>query len=485
VRQLVTESLVLASLGAMAGLALAWWLTRLVSAFHVPLPIPIVIALRLDLRAVLFTAGAAVVAAVAAGLMPALSASRPDLTAELRGDAAGTPRAGRRVTLRDGLVAGQIAVTLTLLVAAALLTRSLLASQKARVGFDPGGIALVSTQLGMAGYDEPRASALFAEALARVRALPGVQQAALAGQWPFSINFSTHQVFVPDVQRPGDKTTPIQVTYVSPEYFETIGVPILQGRGFTDADTPQSPKVVVVNETMARKYWPGRSPLGRRIRLRTSDGPTFEVVGVAANHNLHTVGESPQPYIHFSALQRPDNGYAVMARTRGDEAALVNDIRRILLELEPATVFIDQATMRGQMATTLFPLTAGSWLVGMIGATAMVLAAIGLYGAVAYSVARRTREIGIRMAIGAGRGGVLWLVMRQGLRVALAGIAVGAVLAGGVAMALRSVLYGVTPADPLAWGAAVIVLFTTAALANFIPARRAARVDPSIALRTE
>ncbi len=485
VRQLVTESLVIAALGATAGIGLAFWLTRLLADVHVPIPIPVVIALGLDARALVFTTGATVVAALAAGLVPALRASRPDLVMELRGDAAGVAQGLGGFTLRDALVAGQVAFTLTLLVAAALLMRSLAASQQARIGFDPGGIALVSTDLGMAGYDDTRGQAVFNEALARVRALPGVQQAALAARWPFSINFTQQQFYLPDVHTPGDKPATLQVTWVSPEYFETLGVPILGGRTFAASDTPGSPGVAIVNDTMARRYWPGQSALGRRLRLRGPDGPAFEVVGVAADHKVQTVGEAPQPYVHFATTQRVGNGYAIMARTRGDAGALVADIQRVMIGIEPNVVFIDHQTMAAQVDATLFPVRAGSWLIGLVGAIAMVLAAVGLYGAIAYSVARRTREIGIRMAIGAERGGVLRLVMRQGLRVALAGIAAGAVLATGVAFVIRGWLYGITAADPVAWGAAVGLVLATTAVANVIPARRASLVDPSIALRAE
>jgi predicted permease len=404
---------------------------------------------------------------------------------DLRGGVTLASAGGRRWTLRDGLVAGQMAVTVVLLIAAALLTRSLSAAGRADVGFRTDGLAILGLDLQSAGYDAVRGRHFYGAALDRLRLLPGVQQAALSSRLPFSVNWNVEQIWVPGVHQPGDRGTPTHNARVSAEYFETLGVPLLEGRLFTDADTPDTPPVLVINETMARRYWPNESAIGRRIRLRDETGPLFEVVGVVASHKVQTVGEVEKPYMHFAYSQQPGLYQVLVVRGRGDAEALLAEAGRELLAMEPHLLFVDNQTMDAQIAATLYPLRAAAALVGLSGVVALVLAAVGLYGVIAYSVARRTREIGIRMALGAARGGVLGLVMRQGLTVAGAGLLVGCALAAAAARALSGVLYGVTAGDPLAWAGASALLLGVAALANAVPASRAARLDPNVALRTE
>ena len=316
-------------------------------------------------------------------------------------------------------------------------------------------------------------------------ALPGVEAAALAARLPFSINFNVGQFHIPGHTSPNDLGFSLQNTRVSADYFRAIGVPILQGRGFNESDTPKSQNVIVINETMAKRFWKDRSPLGERIRLRTADGPAFEIVGISADHRIRTVGEPPEPYVHFAASQQMNFFQIILARTSGDARRLVEDIRRELTALEPGVPILDSQTMEAQVAATLLPIRVGLWVVSAVGAVALLLAAVGLYGVIAYSVSRRTREIGIRMALGARPAAVLSLVMRQGLTVAAAGLVLGGLLAIAATRALSGMLYGVSLADPIAWITAVAALLGAATLANFLPARRAARVDPSVALRTE
>jgi predicted permease len=485
IRQLITESLVIAGIGAGAGVLLAWALMRAAMSPSLPIPIPLAFALQLDARVLAFTVGVTLAAGLAAGLAPALRASKFDLVGELKGDMAIARAGGRRVTLRDALVSAQIAVTTVLLVVAGLLSHSLLQAGKARIGFRTEGVAVVSAELDMLGYSAERGRSFWEQALLRVRALPGVESAALTERSPFAINYNRSPVFLPDRSQAGDHGFSIDVTRVSPEYFSTLGIPILQGRGFTSADTPGSPGVALINEAMARKFWPNEAAIGKHLRTRTLDGPEFEVVGITADYKLSTVGESPTPYIHFAQTQRPRNGYEVLARTSGDPAALLAAVRRELLALEPNLVFLQNQTMEMQVGATLFPARAGAWSVSAVGVVAMALAAIGLYGVIAYSVARRTREIGIRMALGARPSAVLGLVMRQGLALVGAGLVVGILLAAAAGRALSGALYGIGAGDPAAWAAAAFVLIGVSTLANLIPARRAARVAPSTALRTE
>jgi predicted permease len=489
VRQLVTESLVMSLIGAVAGTLLAWWATRAAASLSLPLPIPLVFDLRIDGRVLLFTLFASLIAGVLAGLAPAIQASKPSLVADLRGEQVVSRgyawMGGHRLMQRDVLVAGQIAVTAMLLVVAALLTRSLVAAQRTNVGFAVDQLALISMDTGMLRYSELRRDQFYDNALERVRAIPGVQAAALATRVPFSLNVNRWDIWVPGRHQPGDHGEIVDVTTVSPEYFETIGVQIVDGRPFNVDDRPNTPFVAVVNETMARRYWPGESAIGKTFRSRNSGGPVFQIVGVSADHKVGSVGEGPTPFLHVARTQRPNSYSAVIARTRGDATMLLRDMRRELLALEPNLVFVENQTMEAEVGATLFPVRAGAWLVGSVGLVAMVLAAIGLYGVIAYSVARRTREIGIRMALGARRSSVVALVLQQGLFVALFGMVVGCVLAFFAARLVAGVLYGVGVGDPVSWAAAVLTLFTASALANLIPAWRASRVDPSVALRIE
>jgi predicted permease len=378
-----------------------------------------------------------------------------------------------------------MATTAVLLVTAGLLARSVLAARGADVGFRTEGLAVVSADLALARYDEARAEQYWRRALERVSSLPGVEAAALAARLPFSINFNVEQFHVPGHRSPNDLGFSLQNTRVSADYFKTIGVPILQGRGFNESDTANSPKVIVINETMAKRFWNDRSPLGERVHLRAPDGPAFEIIGIAADHRIRTVGEPPEPYVHFAASQQMNEYQVLLARTGSDARRLVEDIRRELTSLEPNVPILDSQTMEAQVAATLLPVRVGLWVVSAVGIVALLLAAVGLYGVIAYSVSRRTREIGIRMALGARPGAVLSLVMRQGLTVAAVGVVLGGLLAVVATRALAGMLYGVSLADPIAWLTAVAALLGAATLANLLPARRAARVDPSVALRSE
>jgi predicted permease len=485
VQQLLSESLVMAVLGAAAGVALAWALTQAAMSISLPIPIPVSFALRIDSRVLLFTAGVAMLAALIAGLAPALKATRPNLVTELKSDVAGARVGVRRWTFRDGLVVTQIAVTMVLLVAAGLLTRSLSAAQRVGIGFEPEGLAIVSMEMSMVGYNDSRAKEFYDRALERIRAIPGVTSAALASRLPFSIDYNRNNLFFADRHGPNDKGVVVDVARVSPEYFATLGVPIVQGRNFSAADTPESPGVAIINEAMARKYWPNQDPLGKRFRATTYTGPQYEVVGVSVDYKVSTIGEAATPYVLYAVSQRPDSSQMIMGRTRGDASALVAAMRRELLALEPNVLFLDNQTMSTQVAATLLPAKAGAIGVSAVGVVAMLLASIGLYGVIAYSVARRTREIGIRMALGANRSAVVGLVMRQGLGIAAVGVAIGTLLSLGAAKAVAGALYGVSFVDPVAWLTATATLLTVATLANVIPARRASVVNPSIALRSE
>ena len=492
IRQLVTETLVLSTLGAVAATVLAWWLTRLASAISLPSLIPFAFNLRIDARVLVFTLATTVIAALVAGLVPALMASRPNLVAELRGEQGAVGAAGRRWTLGDALVAGQMSITAVLLVVAALLTRSVLAAQRANLGFPVDRIALVSVDASQLRYPRQRVELFFDQVVARVRALSGVEAVGLTTRPPFSVNYNRWEIWIPAIHRPGEKGTVVDVTNVSSDYFKAMDVPIVAGRTFTDDDRPDTPRVAVINEAMARKFWPNQSAIGQTFRSRNSEGPVFQIVGVAADHKVTNVGEAPTPFLHVSRRQQPNSYSAIIARTRGDSGALLRDMRREIHAVEPTLAFLENQTMEDEVGMTLFPVRASAWLVSAIGLVAMLLAAVGLYGVIAYSVARRTREIGIRMALGARSATVVGSVMRQGLLIAALGLAAG-VTAAVIVLYLVSTfapwaidgLYGIRVSDPASWFSAAAILLAVSFVANLIPAWRAAKVHPSEALRTE
>jgi len=307
----------------------------------------------------------------------------------------------------------------------------------------------VSTDTGMLRYSPARSLQFYNQALDRVRAIPGVESAALATRVPFSVNVSRwDDIWIPGRHQPGQTGDTIDVTRVSADYFKTVGVAIVQGRGFTDDDRPETPKVAVVNETFAHRYWPDESAIGKTFHTRGGAGPAFQIVGVAADHKVSTVGEAPTPFIHVARSQQPNAYNAIIARTRGDANALLRDMRRELLALEPNLVFFENQTMEAEMGATLFPVRAEALVVSSVGVVAMLLAAIGLYGVIAYSVSRRTREIGIRMALGASASTVLRLVMRQGLIVAATGLGGGVVVGCAVALLARSQISGMLYGEP-------------------------------------
>ena len=486
VRQMLIEGLVIGLSGALVAVGVAWALLQAVRAIDLPIPGDFVLDVRLDRRVLLFAVLIAAVAGVVAALTPAWKASSPHLAGDLRGDAPTAKLAGRRWALRDALVVGQLALTAVLLVVAGLLLRSFGASRAADVGFRIDGLAVLSADLDMMRYSPERSQQFWTQALDRVRALPGVESAAVVTpRMPLEVNFNQTSIRIDGKEYgPDDRGETVAEVAVSPEYFATMGIPVVEGRNFAVSDREGAPLVAVVNESMARRFWPTSSAVGRTFRLSFGTGQ-YTVIGVTRDHRVHTVAENPTPYLHFSALQRPSRFNHLLARTSGDAEALVFAMRRELLTLEPGLVFISSSTMEKSLETSLLPARVSAVLAAGFGGLGTLLAAIGLYGVIAFSVTRRTREIGVRMAIGADRRRVLGLIMRQGLVLVVVGAVAGLALAAAAAQVLSGVLYGVGAFDPVAWTMALAVLAASAALANFVPALRAMRVNPVTALRAE
>ena len=486
IRQLLVEGAVLGLLGATAAVGFAWVVIRALVGVELPLPVQVVLDIGLDWRVLTFAVAVAVGAGMLASLLPALKASAPSLVSDLRGEVPAGRLGRRRVALRDALVVVQVAFTVVLLVVAGLLLRSLAKSQVADVGFQPERLALLSFDTDMVRYEPERGLRFWEEAVARVRNMPGVVAAATASpSIPFELNFNNQELLVDSrTYAEGQRGEVIENTAVSTGYLETLGLRLIEGRDIADSDRPDTPLVALVNEAMARRYWNGQSAVGRTFTAARTTR-TYRIVGVVANQKFHGVLEEPVPYVYFAAPQRPARYNYLLARTAGDPNEVLVRMRRELLQLEPGLVFMGNSTMADNLAMSLMPARVGAWLATGFGALGTLLAAIGLYGVIAFSVARRTREIGVRMALGAQPSGVLGLVMRQGFGLAGVGLAIGAVLAAAAASALSGLLYGITPFDPVAWALAVVTLLGAAGLANLVPARRAMRVDPMTALRTE
>ena len=486
VRQLMTESLVLATLGGVMGVALAYWAARVLSAAQPPLPIPIRFAYELDTSVMAFAIFVSLATAVLFGLVPAFRASRPNLVPALKGEAIGiNDPTKRRFTLSNALVVGQLAISLVLLVAGALLTRGLIEAQRTDVGFDASRVATLGFNLQMNNYSLERAQALQRQLLESLPALPGVQYVTLASRLPLSPSIHMEGIFVPEIHQTEDDIVPLDVVYVGEDYFRVTGIPIVQGRAFAEQDREGAPRVLIVNETMAARYWPGRSAVGELIYTGGPEGDPAEIIGVSRDHKVRTLGEEPRPYVHFPRAQSPSRSTQILARTSGPAEAFLPALRSAILEVEPEIVFTEDRTASDVVDITLVPARVGARLLGAFGGLALLLAAVGLYGVIAYAVSRRTHEVGLRMALGANASNVLTMILRQGMMLAVVGVVLGAVFAAIVARLAQALLYGVSSIDPLAYGLAALLLLVVAFAANLIPAWRASRVSPIAALRYE
>ena len=486
IQQLLVEGLLLGVFGAVAAAALAWALVQGLQGVQLPLPVDVAFDLRIDARVLSFSLLIAVATGLLAGLLPALKASSPSLVADLRGDAPTARMGGRRWALRDALVVTQVALTAVLLVVAGLLLRSLGASQRADVGFDTKGLAAIAFDTDMVRYEPARGVEFWRQALTRVRALPGVSSAGLVSPTlPFTFNFNQQELRVDArTYTEGQRGEIIENVAISPGYLPTLGVRVVEGRDIDATDMAGGPDVAVINETMARKFWPKASAVGHTFQA-AANKRVYRIVGVTRDHKRHGVLERASPFVYFAEAQRASRYNFLLARTGGDAAALLIDLRRELLAMEPSLVFMASNTMDQNLGMTLMPARVGAILATAFGGLGTLLAAIGLYGVIAFSVARRTREIGVRMALGARPERVLGMVMRQGVTIVALGLLAGGALAAVAAFALGGLLYGVQPLDPIAWGLAFTAMILAAGLANFVPARRAMRIDPMTALRTD
>jgi len=481
-KQLVTEGLVLSLFGAAGGLLLAHWCRHaLVLLFPARAGVQMHLPGEIDWRVLALSAGVCLLTTVLMGVVPALQAGKIDLATALKMESAGVVGGRGRAGVRSALVLVQVSLSFILLVGAGLLLQSLLRVRTTSPGFTTRGVQFTAVDVVSAGYDAVRARTFRDALLERVRALPGVESAAFARMTPLSYgSYSSSPIAADGCQPPPEEAPTVEYNEVGPDYFVTIGIPLVAGREFTPGDDEKAALVAVVNETMANRYWKGRNPLGDRLQVK---GRWVQVVGVAKDSKYSSVREVPKPFFYVPMRQNSTSGGLLHVRTPLTPevmgAAIAREVRALDGNLAPYEVI----TLQEQLDRSTSPQMVAVTLVAILGGLALLLAAVGLYGVMSYAVSQSTRELGLRMALGADASNVLRLVLSRGLSLTLGGVALGAIVALGLTRLLGNLLYKVSPRDPLAFGSAFLVMAISALAACFLPAWRATRTDPARALR--
>jgi predicted permease len=482
-QQMLTESLVLASIGAAIGLALAFWSARFLPAFLPPYASGQNFGATPDATVFAFTIALTVITTLLFGLAPTLQASRPDLVSGLKEGTAPIGRGQHRISLRHGLVVTQIALSMIALISAGLFARSLQEAYKANPGFDPDHVLLAAFDPFLSGYDETRGREFYRQLVERVRALPGVQSATLARRLPLTLSNVGFTNVTIDGYAPGQNED-MRLNYetVGPQYFQTMRIPLVRGRDFDERDRENSHAVAIINETMSRRYWPKGGAVGQRLKLT---GDWLEIVGVAKDVKNRSLSESPRPLLYLPLLQSYRSDMILVTRTFVIPEQAFRGLQTVVSSLDASMPMFDVKTFEQHIGVSLFLQRMAATLLSIFGLLALSLAALGLYGVMAYSVSQRTRELGIRISIGAKQRDVLKLVLGQTLVLAAIGIAGGLVTAIAVTRFAANLLYGISPADPATFALIAVLLLAVSLVAGYFPARRATRIDPMIALRSE
>lgn len=483
VRQLMTESVMLSVAGGIFGVLVAAWINELVRGVNFPIDVALVFDLRIDWRVISFTIALSVLTGLVFSLIPALQSSKPALVPALKDESS---LAGfRRSRLRNSLVVAQIALSLVLLISAGLIVRSLQEAQRMRPGFNPENAVTLSFDVGLQGYDEAKGRAFQKQVLERIRALPGIEAAALIDSIPLSLNYSSTTIYLEGQPPASSSQLPLAIpSSVSPDYFRSMGI-ALRGRDFTEQEEKTENRVAIVNETFARKFFPGQEAIGKRFNFTGPDKPFWEIIGVCGDGKYNSLGEEQKPALFRPQLRDYNTTVALVARTKSDSRTALAAMQREIRSLDPTLPLYSVKTLTEHMKIPLFPARMAAGALGSFGVLALVLAAVGIYGVMSYVVAGRTREIGLRMALGARTGNVRRLILRQGMTLATIGSVIGLGIAFLATRFLKSVLYGVDAMDPTTFVGVTLLLAAVALLACWIPAVRASRVDPMVALRAE
>ncbi len=482
VKQVLIESLVLSIAGGVAALGVTWWSTGQFMHFAPTSNLPIWISVKVDGRVLLATLVISVIAAALFGTLPALRAAGIQPASVLKDEAGSVSGGRRRGRLSNALAVAQIALSLVLLVSAGLFIRSFRAAQQFKPGFEAAHVLVASYDLFPSGYKEADGKAFHRQVLAQVRALPGVRAASLADWVPlgFGMRFVS---FLPEGYVPGPhEAVNAGVADVSPGYFSTLRIPLVRGREFTTADTVDSAPVAIVNQALADRYWPGRNAVGKRLRVY---GKWTRIVGEVRTTDYSQLNEPPEPFLYLPLYQFYTSSVTLQVRTQGDPRAAAEAVTQAIHKLNADLPVFDVSTLEARMEPATFVQRMAGTFVGVFGLLALVLAAVGLYGVVAYGARQQTREIGIRKAIGAQPEDIGKMVLARGARLALIGVAIGLAAALGATRLLRSLLFGVGASDPVTFLAVTAVLVVVALVACYVPARRAMKVDPIVALRQQ
>ena len=488
IRQLLTESVLLSLVGGVGGLLLALWIIKMLLAFKPPIDFPLVMDVSIDWRVLLFSLFLSLLTGEIFGLAPTLQATRPSLLKSLKDNAA--QGGASRNLLRSGLVVAQMALSLVVLIGAGLVVRTLQQLQTMNPGFDPQNALTMSFDVGLQGYDEAKGQQFYRQLGERVRAIPGVKAAAITSYMPLSLNYNSNSIFIEGqpAERGANAPTAMAAA-IGPGYFDTMSTPILVGREFSEQDGAKTEQVAVVNETFVKRLLPsaqsGEEALNRRVSFSGAEGPFMRIVGVARDGKYFNIAEEPRAFIWTPLSQNYSSNGILVVRTTGAPESTIASARREVQALDPTLPVFDVKTLTDHMRLSLFPARVAAAVLGVFGVVALLLSAIGIYGITSYAVAQRTREIGIRIALGAQLSDVLKLVLTHGVKLTILGVGIGLLGAFLVTRAITSVLYGVSATDPLTFGLVTFVLVLVALLACYFPARRATKVDPLVALRYE
>ncbi|HET9532774.1 MAG TPA: ABC transporter permease [Blastocatellia bacterium] len=484
IRQLMTESVLLSLLGGVVGLLLAYWGRDLLWSFRPPFFGEDDLDLSLNPMVLGFTLLLSLVTGLIFGLVPALQSSRSDLVTELKDKSSQPNKTGGWLSLRNLLVVSQVALCLIALIGAGLFLRSLGNAQRIDPGFETEKMFVMAVNVGAQGYDQTRGLEFYRQVQERVRTVAGVQAATVSSNFPFGGGLQ-RSIFIEGQDPPaGGRGVLTIVNSVESGYFETLGIPLLRGRDFLDSDRENTTRVVIVNDAMAQRFWPGQEAIGKRFKF-FGDESFYEIVGIARNSNAIFLGEDPRPIIYQPMLQSYSAFAVLYVRTAGDPSNGLGTVRNEVQALDRNLPITNVSTMSDVIGQGLWAPRMGAALLAVFGGLALLLAAIGIYGVLAYSVSQRTHERGLRMALGAQQRDVLALVMKQGAGLIGSGVVLGLAASFLLARFISSLLFGVSAADPVTFAGTPIVLAAVALLASYIPARRAARVDPMIALRYE
>jgi predicted permease len=483
VRQLIVESLLLALAGGAGGIFLALWGVNLLAAFLPPGHLPIALGVNVDASVLAFTLILSLATGFAFGLAPAWQISRANLNESLKASTRTTGASAGGHRLRDGLVISEMVLATILLVAAGLLLRSLHKAEHSGPGFNTNQMTLAAFDLSGSGYNDERAIDYYDRLLERIRAYPGIESASLerfVPLWFTGRGYSTVRI-EGQVPKPNEDMG-IDFNVVGPEYFHVLQIPLISGRDFAEQDRAGAPKVVVINQNMANRFWPGQDVTGHRVHIW---GDWRTVVGVVRDVKYHRMNEPPESFIYLPQLQVDGTDANILVRSQLPAAAVIADVRAAAKSLDSKVQPLETDTLDQLLKLSMFANRSAASLASVLGILGISLAALGIYGVLAYGVNQRIREIGIRIALGAQASHVLRLIVGRGLRLALLGAAFGVIAASAITHLMSSMLFGVTATDPLTFVVVLIVVAAVAALAAYIPARRATRVDPTVALRYE